>query len=234
MDDLARRFPAKQLLLGEVGWPSAGRPRGGAVPGRLEQARFIRGFAAAAAPRRGWSYNVLEAFDQSWKMSLARAPSAAIGACSTTAIGPSSPCPVRCRRCPIGRCGPPLRGLRPDLAVFGRGRAVAAALAPLLGALLVEQGDSRHRRRHPHRSGGGGGGAGGLGGVGGGDRAGGAVGASGRPSLGGDAGGGAAARTPRRRLGRGRGVDGDARAAAAAALALVVIPVTATFPFRCS
>jgi exo-beta-1,3-glucanase (GH17 family) len=64
---LQRRFGERPLFVGETGWPTAGRPRGPAVPGRVEQARFLEGFAALAA-RRGFDYNVIEAFDQPWKI----------------------------------------------------------------------------------------------------------------------------------------------------------------------
>ena len=59
----------KPLLIGESGWPSAGRQRGPAVPGRLEQARFVREFLSVAARER-WQYNLIEAFDQPWKRRL--------------------------------------------------------------------------------------------------------------------------------------------------------------------
>ncbi len=63
---MARKFPGKKLLIGEMGWPSAGRMREGARPSRANQARFIRG-AVALAEREGWSYSLIEAFDQPWK-----------------------------------------------------------------------------------------------------------------------------------------------------------------------
>jgi exo-beta-1,3-glucanase (GH17 family) len=61
-----RAFPDKPILIGEVGWPSAGRSRERAVPGRAEQARFLAAFAQLAAGE-GFDYNVVEAFDQPWK-----------------------------------------------------------------------------------------------------------------------------------------------------------------------
>lgn len=63
---LQRTFPERPLFVGETGWPTAGRPRGAATPGRVEQARFLGGFAELAA-RRGFDYNVIEAYDQPWK-----------------------------------------------------------------------------------------------------------------------------------------------------------------------
>jgi glucan 1,3-beta-glucosidase len=62
-------FPGKPILVGEVGWPSEGRRREGAVPSAANQARFVREFADAAA-RYGLRYNVIEAFDQPWKRRL--------------------------------------------------------------------------------------------------------------------------------------------------------------------
>jgi len=62
-------FPNQRVLLGETGWPSAGRMRGPARPGVIEQARFSREWARAAVEQR-ISYNLIEAFDQPWKRSL--------------------------------------------------------------------------------------------------------------------------------------------------------------------
>jgi glucan 1,3-beta-glucosidase len=62
-------FPGREILIGETGWPSVGRDRGGATPSRVNQARFIREFSAAAQDHR-LPYNVVEAFDQPWKRRL--------------------------------------------------------------------------------------------------------------------------------------------------------------------
>ena len=72
--DMQRSFPGKDVLIGETGWPSAGRPRGAIEPGRVNQARYLRGFTALAE-RRGIDYNLIEAFDQPWK----RAPEGTVG-----------------------------------------------------------------------------------------------------------------------------------------------------------
>jgi exo-beta-1,3-glucanase (GH17 family) len=72
--EMQRSFPGKAVLIGETGWPSAGRPRGAIEPGRVNQARYLRGFTALAE-RRGIDYNVIEAFDQPWK----RAPEGTVG-----------------------------------------------------------------------------------------------------------------------------------------------------------
>ncbi|HSW33131.1 MAG TPA: hypothetical protein VLH36_05890 [Steroidobacteraceae bacterium] len=73
-DDMRRSFPGKDVLIGETGWPSAGRPRGAIEPGRVNQARYLRGFTALAE-RRGIDYNLIEAFDQPWK----RVPEGTVG-----------------------------------------------------------------------------------------------------------------------------------------------------------
>lgn len=62
-------FPGKTILIGETGWPSAGRQRRGAVPGLVNEARFIREFLGWAAQAQV-PYNVIEAFDQPWKRRL--------------------------------------------------------------------------------------------------------------------------------------------------------------------
>lgn len=62
-------FPGREILIGETGWPSVGRMRGPAMPGRVEQARFVREWVSLAADE-GVSYNLIEAFDQPWKRQL--------------------------------------------------------------------------------------------------------------------------------------------------------------------
>ena len=75
MKDLAS---GKEILIGETGWPSAGRARREAVPGRIEQARFLRQFVHAAR-EQGLRYNLIEAFDQPWKRALEGAMGGAWG-----------------------------------------------------------------------------------------------------------------------------------------------------------
>jgi len=62
-------FPDKPILVGETGWPSAGRSRGPASADRLSAARFARTLPALAA-RHGFDYNLVEAYDQTWKARL--------------------------------------------------------------------------------------------------------------------------------------------------------------------
>jgi exo-beta-1,3-glucanase (GH17 family) len=66
---VAEAFPGKEILLGEVGWPSAGRMREGALPSPVNQARVIED-VLAVAKRDGFRANVIEAFDQPWKRQL--------------------------------------------------------------------------------------------------------------------------------------------------------------------
>lgn len=68
------RFAPKDVLIGETGWPSEGRQRETALPSRVNEAKFIRGFVALAE-HNGWHYNLIEAFDQPWK----RASEGAVG-----------------------------------------------------------------------------------------------------------------------------------------------------------
>ncbi len=62
-------FPGKEVLIGEVGWPSAGRMREGALPSPANQARVIQDVLALAA-RENFRVNVIEAYDQPWKRAL--------------------------------------------------------------------------------------------------------------------------------------------------------------------
>ncbi|MDO4905100.1 MAG: hypothetical protein Q4A16_06075 [Lautropia sp.] len=63
---MRKLFDGKDVLIGETGWPSAGRQRDAAVAGRVNQARFLRNFSLAAA-EHNLNYNFIEAFDQPWK-----------------------------------------------------------------------------------------------------------------------------------------------------------------------
>jgi exo-beta-1,3-glucanase (GH17 family) len=62
-------FPGKEVIIGEVGWPSAGRMREGALPSPANQARVIQD-VLALAKRDKFKVNVIEAFDQPWKRAL--------------------------------------------------------------------------------------------------------------------------------------------------------------------
>ena len=66
---VANSFPGKQIMLGEVGWPSEGRMREGALPSPSNQSRVLHD-VVAAAKRGNWSINIIEAFDRPWKRQL--------------------------------------------------------------------------------------------------------------------------------------------------------------------
>ena len=66
---VAAAFPGKEIVIGEFGWPSAGRMREDARPSPSNQARAILE-AMALAKREHFRMNVIEAFDQPWKREL--------------------------------------------------------------------------------------------------------------------------------------------------------------------
>jgi glucan 1,3-beta-glucosidase len=73
VDDIRKRmavaFPAKEILIGETGWPSAGRMREGALPSRSNQARVISEVLELARQEK-FRVNLIEAYDQPWKRNL--------------------------------------------------------------------------------------------------------------------------------------------------------------------
>jgi len=66
---LVDAFPGKEVFIGEVGWPSAGRMREGALPSPANQARVIQD-VMALGKRKHFRVNVIEAFDEPWKRAL--------------------------------------------------------------------------------------------------------------------------------------------------------------------
>jgi exo-beta-1,3-glucanase (GH17 family) len=72
--DIAARmrqaFAPLPVWVAETGWPAEGRQRGPAVPGRVEQARFIRELLAREAGAGALRFNLIEGFDQPWKRRL--------------------------------------------------------------------------------------------------------------------------------------------------------------------
>ena len=65
----ANAFPGKEVVIGETGWPSAGRMRDAALPSSANQARAIHDILARGK-RDGFRVNVIEAYDQPWKRFL--------------------------------------------------------------------------------------------------------------------------------------------------------------------
>jgi glucan 1,3-beta-glucosidase len=66
---VAVAFPGKEILIGETGWPSAGRMREGALPSRTNQARVVSEVLEIAR-REKYRVNLIEAYDQPWKRAL--------------------------------------------------------------------------------------------------------------------------------------------------------------------
>ena len=67
--DVKALYPGKPIFIGEVGWPSAGRAYGQAQPSLVNEALFLRRFINWANEEH-LDYNIVEAFDQPWKVNL--------------------------------------------------------------------------------------------------------------------------------------------------------------------
>lgn len=68
-DELARTYPDKKIVIGEIGWPSRGPGVQAAIPSRANEALFLRTFLSQERTRT-LDYYVMEAFDQPWKVAL--------------------------------------------------------------------------------------------------------------------------------------------------------------------
>jgi exo-beta-1,3-glucanase (GH17 family) len=66
---VAEIFPGKEIVIGEFGWPSAGRMREGALPSPATQA-FVLADVLRRGKQDGFRVNLIEAFDQPWKRFL--------------------------------------------------------------------------------------------------------------------------------------------------------------------
>jgi len=66
---VASVFAGKDIVIGEFGWPRAGRMREAARPSPSNQARAINE-TLALAQRENFRVNIIEAFDQPWKRAL--------------------------------------------------------------------------------------------------------------------------------------------------------------------
>jgi len=66
MEEVQSGFPGKDVLIGEVGWPSSGRTREAAVASVSNEALFLRRFLHRAG-QENYQYFLMEAFDQPWK-----------------------------------------------------------------------------------------------------------------------------------------------------------------------
>lgn len=68
-EKVAAVFPNREILIGEVGWPSLGRMREDALPSPANQARVFHE-VIALAKQENYRINLIEAFDQPWKRQL--------------------------------------------------------------------------------------------------------------------------------------------------------------------
>ncbi|WP_249133929.1 glycosyl hydrolase family 17 protein [Bradyrhizobium japonicum] len=66
---VASAFPGKEILIGEIGWPSEGRMRESALPSRVNQARVVSEVLDLAR-RENFRVNLFEAYDESWKQEI--------------------------------------------------------------------------------------------------------------------------------------------------------------------
>ncbi len=66
---IASVFPDKEILIGEIGWPSEGRMRKSALPSRTNQARVVSEILDLAR-RENFRVNLFEAYDKSWKQQI--------------------------------------------------------------------------------------------------------------------------------------------------------------------
>jgi len=68
-NELQKAYPDKPIVISEIGWPSGGRIRQGAVASPTNQAKFLRRFLDVAE-KNHYTYYIMEAFDQIWKKDL--------------------------------------------------------------------------------------------------------------------------------------------------------------------
>ena len=66
---VAAAFPGKEILIGEIGWPSQGRMRESALPSPVNQARVVSEVLDLAR-REHFRVNLFEAYDESWKREI--------------------------------------------------------------------------------------------------------------------------------------------------------------------
>ena len=66
---IRQTYADKPILIGESGWPSAGRQRGWAIPSVVNEAKYVRSLVQLANNNH-FDYNIVEAFNQPWKSKL--------------------------------------------------------------------------------------------------------------------------------------------------------------------
>ena len=147
---VAVAFPNKEILIGETGWPSAGRMREGALPSRANQARVVSEILSLAK-REKYRVNLIEAYDQPWKRQLEGTVGGYWGLIDAEQRALKYPAGQPVSNYPLWKiylgCG-----LGLSIAGVRRGHAGAAAPAVVAAAVVMARGRGvRHRRRHPVR-----------------------------------------------------------------------------------
>jgi glucan 1,3-beta-glucosidase len=139
--EIGGHFVGTPILIGETGWPSAGRQREESRPSRVNQARYIREFVHQAHDR-GWDYNLIEAIDQPWKRRLEGTVGGYWGMLDAVTLAPKFPLagPVAERqslRGPLlgGALGALLALVVALTVTTARARALRAAALGVSGAL---------------------------------------------------------------------------------------------------
>jgi hypothetical protein len=66
---MTSEFPGKEILIGEIGWPSEGRMRGSALPSPTHQARVVSEILDLAL-HENFRVNLFEAYDEGWKQEI--------------------------------------------------------------------------------------------------------------------------------------------------------------------
>ncbi len=64
IEAVRKAYPNKEVVVTEIGWPSGGEFRLGAVPSAWNQEQFVREFVSRTMQRR---YFIFQAFDEPWK-----------------------------------------------------------------------------------------------------------------------------------------------------------------------
>ena len=67
--EMASAFPGKEILVGEIGWPSQGRMRESSLASPVNQARVVSEVLDLAR-REHFRVNLFEAYDESWKREI--------------------------------------------------------------------------------------------------------------------------------------------------------------------
>jgi glucan 1,3-beta-glucosidase len=148
---LRAAFGDTPVYVGETGWPAAGRQRGPARPGELEQARFVRELLARHAVEP-LDFNLIEAYDQPWKRALEGAMGGhwgvfdADGGARVHLTGPVA-ADAQWTRVPLAAALGALLAAAAAFAPAARGRRAAAVVAlavsgGLIGALALLKGEA--------------------------------------------------------------------------------------------